>query len=654
MLRAFALISLVSVPAFAVTLTKVSETTPWPGVIVRKYRTASPATDAYAVFVSLCTNGVHVDATRAPSGLQTAGTWAGSRGVQLATNGDFYLTGPNHVYGAAVGDGVPWPSAMTGYDPAYASGWYYKHAGWFAFRWDGVEFNHTQYVKNHPNGRTLSGWQPTTVTSTFPDDTLALVSGFPELVTEGTQVTCVSPTDPTCFTDRSDMRARNPRTAMGLTADQKTFILLVVDGRTTTSAGMYGSELAETMKKLGAWQAFNIDGGGSTQLWQKGVGVVNAAAANGGGTTVRGVMNHWGIFAGTNVGQTTRPGHCVTASACEVIPPTGGTIDDSSACFATYGPPSTWRTASAGEGGSLRWTNATSSSAADNWAWWRLELAAEGDYRVEYSSTAAYGQFTGTRYEVFANGVKRVVTSNQASAAGWRSLGTFHFAAGGNQYVRVYDNNSALTVASGTHLQADAVRLVPASPICGDGTCNGTETCSSCAMDCGACPTCGDGTCNGAETCSTCAMDCGACCGNGACDDSESCSSCAMDCGACPTCGDGSCNGAESCSSCAMDCGACCGDGTCGADETCTTCAQDCGACELCGDGACGGDETCSSCVSDCGACEVDGGAVEEVDAGAPPDQMVMARGCSTGAGLISVLVLVWCRRRGRALPLPA
>src|SRR5690606_1616624 len=53
-------------------------------------------------------------------------------------------------------------------------------------------------------------------------------------------------------------------------------------------------------------------------------------------------------------------------------------------------------------------------------------------------------------------------------------------------------------------------------------------------------PTCGDGTCNGGETCMTCSGDCGACgptCGDGTCDPNEDCGSCASDCGACPTCG---------------------------------------------------------------------------------------------------------------------
>jgi len=49
------------------------------------------------------------------------------------------------------------------------------------------------------------------------------------------------------------------------------------------------------------------------------------------------------------------------------------------------------------------------------------------------------------------------------------------------------------------------------STICGDGACNGTEDCQTCASDCGNC--CGDSSCNPThgENCSTCITDCGAC-----------------------------------------------------------------------------------------------------------------------------------------------
>lgn len=60
-------------------------------------------------------------------------------------------------------------------------------------------------------------------------------------------------------------RGRAPRTAAGVKKDG-TVILLVVDGRSSASAGMTLQELASYMVKLGAWQAVNFDGGGSSEM----------------------------------------------------------------------------------------------------------------------------------------------------------------------------------------------------------------------------------------------------------------------------------------------------------------------------------------------------------------------------------------------------
>jgi len=50
---------------------------------------------------------------------------------------------------------------------------------------------------------------------------------------------------------------------------------------------------------------------------------------------------------------------------------------------------------------------------------------------------------------------------------------------------------------------------------CGDGSCSGLDTCSSCSADCGNCMYCGDGICNNGEDCASCSVDCGSCGGGG-------------------------------------------------------------------------------------------------------------------------------------------
>jgi exopolysaccharide biosynthesis protein len=60
---------------------------------------------------------------------------------------------------------------------------------------------------------------------------------------------------------------RHPRTALGVSADGRTLYLLVVDGRQPGhSVGMTLPELADAMIALGADDALNLDGGGSTAM----------------------------------------------------------------------------------------------------------------------------------------------------------------------------------------------------------------------------------------------------------------------------------------------------------------------------------------------------------------------------------------------------
>jgi len=64
-------------------------------------------------------------------------------------------------------------------------------------------------------------------------------------------------------------RGRAPRTAIGYVGDTG-IVLVTVDGRQATSVGMTLYELARFMRELGAVEAINLDGGGSTAMVVRG------------------------------------------------------------------------------------------------------------------------------------------------------------------------------------------------------------------------------------------------------------------------------------------------------------------------------------------------------------------------------------------------
>ena len=71
--------------------------------------------------------------------------------------------------------------------------------------------------------------------------------------------------------DRTFVTNRHNRTALGITADGTT-ILLTADGRFKDIAeGLTLTELASVMKWLGCEDAINLDGGGSTTMFVRGL-----------------------------------------------------------------------------------------------------------------------------------------------------------------------------------------------------------------------------------------------------------------------------------------------------------------------------------------------------------------------------------------------
>lgn len=102
--------------------------------------------------------------------------------------------------------------------------------------------------------------------SSYPN---IMVSG-PHLLSDGITLSLNS----TPFVDN-----RHPRTAIAITSDRK-LLLVTVDGRNRDAQGLNLHELAKIMKWLGAHDAMNLDGGGSTTMYINKYGVVNYPSDN--------------------------------------------------------------------------------------------------------------------------------------------------------------------------------------------------------------------------------------------------------------------------------------------------------------------------------------------------------------------------------------
>jgi exopolysaccharide biosynthesis protein len=88
-----------------------------------------------------------------------------------------------------------------------------------------------------------------------------IVGGVPQLIKNGK----IEITWEQEKSSKSFVETRHPRTAIARIKDGRA-LLVTVDGRSETSAGMSLQELAEMLLEMGATDAMNLDGGGSTTM----------------------------------------------------------------------------------------------------------------------------------------------------------------------------------------------------------------------------------------------------------------------------------------------------------------------------------------------------------------------------------------------------
>ncbi len=244
----------------AVSLAAPSEATdtwydPHPGVRYL-HRTDGTPWQIHALEVDLCARGVAARATTESERQRTTSSFGGLVGAQAAINGDFFSYDGYWPTGLGLGAGEHWHADNT---------------------WEGflaLGRDHALITEPTEQWDSLADWMS------------EAVGGYPVLVRDGSAKSSFSPAPSHC----SD---RHPRTAVGLSEDRQTLILVVVDGRSTASSGMTCAELSSLLAGLGAWTALNLDGGGSSAAWTEAYGVLNDPSDG----SERTVANHLAVWA---------------------------------------------------------------------------------------------------------------------------------------------------------------------------------------------------------------------------------------------------------------------------------------------------------------------------------------------------------------------
>jgi MYXO-CTERM domain-containing protein len=251
-------------------------TDPFPGV--RRLHRVTSTQNINALVVDLCASGVSVRATGTNERQRTVGSFGAAINAQAAINGDFFSFETYSTNGPSMHAGNAW----GGNDHNYVSP---------------VQFGDGQVaLPPHNSTAGVEAWAK------------EVVSGHPSLVVNG--VRRDNNGDGLCT-------ARHPRTIIGFNQAKDKLIVAVVDGRATNRIGMTCDELATFMIGLGAHDALNLDGGGSSTMWLAGSGAINFPSDG----AQRVVANHLAIRATGTGGAPHCPGPRYDASSVALESP---------------------------------------------------------------------------------------------------------------------------------------------------------------------------------------------------------------------------------------------------------------------------------------------------------------------------------------------
>ncbi len=374
----------------------------------------------------------------APSGLQPLASFA-PVGVLVAMNGG-YFGGSASVSLVAEAGAIKSQNIGSVSRPA---GTYYPTRSAFGQLNDGrldvawiyhVAGTIYQYPQPSPNTQAAPQPQPT---ASFPAGATVWpvrdgIGGGPVLVEAGAKR--ITFTEEAFFgsgiaTSPTDGLAN--RTAIGVTSGGE-ILMLVAEGRSERSQGATLSELADLFLQLGAREAMNLDGGGSSQLRV--------------GQTVLTSGDSRSLASAVVLGPKATP------------PPASETYDFDAdpSKPATYGERGSWIESSNTPFHATTKSRLNAADAAGDRGTFRLTGIPAGTYDVSGWWIPSGNRATATPFTIYQNGAPTTVRVNQADASTlgkWNPIGRFRLAA--TDSVTISDD----ATPSGSFVVADGLRL---------------------------------------------------------------------------------------------------------------------------------------------------------------------------------------------------
>lgn len=385
------------------------------------------------------------------TGYETVTAVSSRLGALLAINGGYFGGGQSYSFvaedGQTLATNLGAVSRSTGtFYPTRGTFGQLRDGSWdvaWIYSLSGVNYT---YPNPSPNTRTTPAARPS---ATFPEGAsewpvLSGMGGGPVLVKDGQKrVTFEEEVFFDSGIGEPDSQD-NPRTAIGYTATGE-LLLLVVDGRQTASFGFTLSELADFFLQLGAVEAVNLDGGGSSAM-AVGSTLVNRPE---GGTFQRPVAAMTVLMPGPRPKPQEPP-----PPAFEQIIDTGdaGQYRESGAWFTSANTPFWGSTPSR--------LHATSATVTARAAFIVGQEVPEGEYEVSaWWVPSTVNRARNTPYTVYhrgeAQGTVRVNQTDATTLNKWNVLGTYRMAAGDSIVV----TNDAAGPATPSYVVVDAVRL---------------------------------------------------------------------------------------------------------------------------------------------------------------------------------------------------